>query len=170
MAGGKCRLSRIYGPAIIPLQLGAKNGLFQAFLTLAKTTSEVDPSASPYQRRGEATNPVSFEYELFRTPVQIDCPGISGALAPRVATWGQDAKIGKMSNPGWPARVSFRSNLVKPRLDPRALISPLVPCIEVCLAVPLAAYCSPRRWSCDGAEKCKNGKIWQCAIHPKLHN
>ena len=87
-----------------------------------------------------------------------------------VATWGQDAKIGKIGHLGWPARVGFRGGLVKPSLDPRALVSPLVPCIGVRLFVAFAAYCSPRGWSRDGAENSKKGKNWQRGTHRKLHS
>ena len=85
----------------------------------------------------------------------------------RVATWGQDANVGKIGHLGWPAMVGIRGDLVKPSLDSRALISPLVPCIGVWLAVTLAAYCSPRGWSRGGAESSKKGKIWQRGTHRK---
>ena len=61
-----------------------------------------------------------------------------------VTTSGQDAKIGKFGLLGRPTRVCLRGDLVKPRLDPRPLISALVPCIGFWLAVTLAACCSPR--------------------------
>ena len=61
--------------------------------------------------------------------------------------WGPDATIGKTGHLGWPARVSFRGDLIKPSLHPEALISPLVPCIGVWRAATLAACCYLRGWS-----------------------
>ena len=87
-----------------------------------------------------------------------------------VAPLGGDAKIGQIGHLGRPVRVGICGNRVKPSLDSRAWISPLVPCMHVWLAVTLAAYCSPRRWLRDRAEISKQGKIWQHGTHRKLHN
>ena len=87
-----------------------------------------------------------------------------------VTEWGPDAKIGKIGHIGWPVRVAFRCDPVKPSLDSRALVSPLVPCIGVGLAVMLAACCSLRGWSRDEAENSKKDKPWQRGTHRKLHH
>ena len=80
-------------------------------------------------------------------------------------------QFGKIGRVGRPARLGLRGDPVKPGPDSRALISPLVPCIGLWLAVTLAAYCSPSRWSHDGAEKnSKKYKIGQSGAHCKLQN
>ena len=84
--------------------------------------------------------------------------------------WGQDAKIGNIGHLGWPARVGIRNDLVRPSLDPRALPSPLVPCIGVWLAATLAPCCSPRAWSRDRTGNSRKGKVWQRGKHRKLHS
>ena len=62
------------------------------------------------------------------------------------------------------------SNHIKPSLDSGALIFPLVPCMEVTLAVTLAARCSPRGWSRVRAENSKRREFWQRGTHRKLLN
>ena len=89
---------------------------------------------------------------------------------PGVATWGQDAEIGKIGHLRWPTRVGFCGDLVKPSLDLQALTPSLVSCIRVCRVVTLAACCSPRGWPPDGGENSKEEKIWQRGTHRKLHN
>ena len=56
----------------------------------------------------------------------------------------QNGKIGRLGRPSW---VGSLGDLVAPSLDSRPLISPSVPCLEIWLAVTVAAYCSPRGWS-----------------------
>ena len=58
--------------------------------------------------------------------------------------WVHNCQNGRVGRPGRPSRVGNLGDLVTPRLDSRPLISPLVPCLGVWLAVALAAYCSPR--------------------------
>ena len=101
--------------------------------------------------------------------MQLGFPGIPGILEPRNRHVESGAKIGQIGHLGWLARVDIRGDLVRPTLDSLALISPMVPCIRVWLAVPLAACCSPRGWSRDGAENSKKGKNWQCGTHCRLH-
>ena len=88
----------------------------------------------------------------------------------RVATCGQEAKIGKIGRLGRPTRVGLCGDLVLPSLDSWALISPPVPSIGIWLVVRLAAYCSPRGWSRDGAEHSKKYKIGQRGTHRKWYN
>ena len=63
-AGPNSPLSRRRGPAIIPQELVAENGLFQPKLILAQKNSKIDPSSGPARGRDEATDPMSFAYEL----------------------------------------------------------------------------------------------------------
>ena len=58
--------------------------------------------------------------------------------------WVHNCQNGKIGRLGRPARVGNVGDLVAPSLDSRPLISPLVPCPGLWLAVTLAAYCSPR--------------------------
>ena len=94
-------------------------------------------------------------------------PLIAGSNSPLSSRYG---KIGKIGHLGWPTRVGICGDLVKRSPDSQALISPLVPCIGVCLAVTLAACCSPRGWSRDGAENSKGCKIWQRGTLGNLHS
>ena len=58
--------------------------------------------------------------------------------------WIHNCQNGKIGRLGRPSRVGNLGNFVAPSLDSQPLISPLVPCPELWLAVTLAAYCSPR--------------------------
>ena len=60
------------------------------------------------------------------------------------AKCGQDAQNGKIGRLGRPSRVGNLGDIDAPSLDSQPLISPLVPCPGLSLAVTLAAYCSPR--------------------------
>ena len=118
----------------------------------------------------EATNPVLSEYNVSKGPMQLSSTRFSGLFAPRgrhVWSGCQNCQIGRL---GRQARVGFHGDLIEPSLVSGALISSLPPCIGVWLAVTLAAYCSPRRWSRDGAENSKKCDIGQCRTHRKLHN
>ena len=53
----------------------------------------------------------------------------------------QNGEIGRLLRP---SRVGNVGEFVAPSLDSRPLISPLVPCPGLWLAVTLAANCSPR--------------------------
>ena len=61
--------------------------------------------------------------------------------------WVHNCRNGKIGRLGRPSSLGNLGDLVTPSLDSRPLISPLVPCLGVWLAVTLAAYCSPRGWS-----------------------
>ena len=58
--------------------------------------------------------------------------------------WVHECKKGKIGHLGRPSWVGSLGDLVAPSVDSRPLISPLVPCLGIWLAVTLAAYCSPR--------------------------
>ena len=103
--------------------------------------------------------------------MQLGSPRFLGIVAARGPHVGSECQnIGKISHLGWPTRVGFCGDIVKPSFDPRAFVSALVPCIGVWLHVMLAAWWSPRGWSRNGAENSKKGKIWQRRRHSKLHN
>ena len=71
-AGPNSPLSQIYGPAIIPQELVAENGLFQPKLKLTQKSPRIDPSSGPARGRNEATDPMPFEYE---PPEALTQPG-----------------------------------------------------------------------------------------------
>ena len=77
-----------------------------------------------------------------------------------VAMSDQDAETGKIGHFVRATRVGFRGDLAELTLNSWDLISPLVPCIGLWLAVTLAACCSPR-----DSKKCKIG---QRDAHHKL--
>ena len=63
-AGPNSTLSQRYGPAIIPQELVAENGLFEAQTDISFKISKIDPSSGPARGRDEATDPMPFAYEL----------------------------------------------------------------------------------------------------------
>ena len=71
-AGPNSHLRQRYGPAIIPQELVAENGLFQLKLILAPKISKIDPSSGPARGRDESTDPMPFEYQL---PGALTQPG-----------------------------------------------------------------------------------------------
>ena len=154
-------------PPLSPTSSGLKNGLFQPILTMAQKSPKLTAQAG---RTRAGANPVPFQYQLLRGPMQLGSCRFPGIVAPRGRHVGSGCRIGKISHVGWLSRVGFRGDPIKPSLDSRACISPLVPCIEVWLAVTLAACCSPRGRFRDGAENSKKIKIWQRGTHRKLHN
>ena len=64
MAGSNSPLTQRYGPAVIPQELVAENGLFQPKLILAQKISKIDLSSGPARGRDEATDPMRFAYDL----------------------------------------------------------------------------------------------------------
>ena len=58
--------------------------------------------------------------------------------------WVHNCQNGTIGRLGRPTRVGNLGDRVAPSLDSQPLIPPLVPCLEIWLAVTLAAYCSPR--------------------------
>ena len=71
-AGPNSILGQRNGPANIPQELVAENGLFQPKLILAPKNSKIDPSSGPARGRDEAPDPMPFEYEL---PGALTQPG-----------------------------------------------------------------------------------------------
>ena len=61
-----------------------------------------------------------------------------------IQTGSEIAKMAKSAVSGDQSRVGNLGDFVAPSLDSRPLISPLVPCPGLSLAVTRAAYCSPR--------------------------
>ena len=82
--------------------------------------------------------------------------------------WVHECQNGKIGRPGQPSWVGNLGALVAPSLDSLALISPLVPCLGIWLAVTLAAYCLPRGWTRGWGRKqhaVQRGGSW---IAPKV--
>ena len=71
-AGSDSSVSQRYGPAIIPQDLVAENGLFQPKLKLTRKISKIDPSSGLARGRDEVTDPMPFEYDL---PEALTQPG-----------------------------------------------------------------------------------------------
>ena len=130
-AGPNSSLSQRYGPAIIPLELVAENGLFQPKLILAPKTPKLIPGPDPPE--------VGTRQLTLCAPSRVRASGRHG-----FAKWGQDAQNGKIGRLGRPSRVGNPGDIDALSLDSQPLISPVVPCPGVSLAVMLAAYCSPR--------------------------
>ena len=144
MAGPNSPLSERYGPAIIPQELVAENGLFQPKLKLAPKTPKLTPRPDPPEERKRqltlcpsSTN--SLEPSPNLVPSEIPASGHHGLV-----TWGHDRQNGKIGRLGRPSRVGNLGDIDAPSLDSQPLISPLVPCPGLSLAVTLAAYCSAR--------------------------
>ena len=73
----------------------------------------------------------------------------------QIAKWAQDATIGKTGRLGRPSRL----DILEPNQNTRAFILPLLRCLRVWLAVMQVSYCTPRRWSGNGAQDSKICKI-----------
>ena len=143
-AGSNSTLSQRYGSAIIPYDLVAENGLFQPQLILAqkspKLTPRLDlPEVGTRQLTLCPSSPNSLEPSPNLVPSEVPASGHHGFVK-----WGHDCQNGKIGRLGRRSRVEKLGDFVAPSLDSRSLISPLVPCPELSLAVTLAAYCLPR--------------------------
>ena len=139
MADPNFSLGRRCSPAIIPRELAAENGLFQPILILAQKNPKWTPQ--PGRTRAGAKQPTlspSNQNSLKALCNYVSQDPVASWLH-GVATWRPDAKSSKIGRLGRQTRVGFRGDLVEPGLDSRDLISPLVPCIGVWLAVTLAA-------------------------------
>ena len=82
--------------------------------------------------------------------------------------WVHECTNGKNCRPGRPSWVENLGDLVALSLDSRPLISPLVPCLGIWLAVTLAAYCSPRAWSHGWSRKQRAVQRGGSCIAPKV--
>ena len=143
-AGLNSALSQRYGSAIIPWELVAENGLFQPKLILAPKSPKLTPRPDP---------PEVGMRQLTLCPWSTNFPEPSPNLVPSevpasgrhgFAKWGHDCQNGKIGRLGRPSRVGNLGDIDAPSLDSQPLVSPLVPCPGLSLAVTLAAYCSPR--------------------------
>ena len=142
--GPNSTLSERYGPAIIPQELVAENGLFQPKLILASKSPKLTPRPDPPEVGTRqltlcpsSTN--SLEPSPNLVPSEVPASGHHGLV-----TWGHDRQNGKIGRLGRPSRVGNLGDIDAPSLDSQPLISPLVPCPGLSFAVTLAAYCSPR--------------------------
>ena len=104
----------------------AKNGLFQPILTMVQKSRKSTPQTGNTRVAPDQPTLYPSSTNYFKGLCNL-VPSESLASARHgFAMWGQDAKIGKIGHLGGPARVGFRGDLVKPSLEPRTLISPLV--------------------------------------------
>ena len=143
-AGPNSPLSQRKGPAIIPWELVAENGVFQPKLILAPETPKSTPRPDPLEVGTRQltlcpslTN--SLEPSPNLVPSEVPASGHRGFVK-----LGHNCSNGKISRLRRPSTVGNLGDFVAPSLDSRPLISPLVPCPGLSLAVTLAAYCSPR--------------------------
>ena len=142
--GPNSPLSERYGPAIITQELVAENGLFQPKLILTQKSPKLTPRPGPpavgtRQLTLCASHTNSLEPSPNLVPSEVPASGHHGFV-----TWGHDCQNGKIGRLGRPSRVGNLGDIVAPSLDSQCLISPLVPCPGLSLAVTPAAYCSPR--------------------------
>ena len=96
MAGPNSTLSRRYGPAIIPQELVAENGLFQPKLILAQKSPKLTSCPDPPEvgTRQLTLCPLSTNFlEPSPNPVPSEVPA-SGHHG--FVKWGHDAKITKI--------------------------------------------------------------------------
>ena len=143
-AGPNSTLSQRYGPAIIPQELVAENGLFQPKLILAPKTPKLThrpdlPEVGTRQLTLCPSHTNSLEPSPNLVPSEVSASGHHGFVK-----WGHNCQNGKIGRLGRPSRVGNLSDIDAPSLDSQPLISPLVPCPGLWLAVTLAACCSSR--------------------------
>ena len=144
MAGPNSSLGWRYGPAIIPLELVAENGLFQPKLILAQQYPKLTPCPDPPEVGTRQltlcpSHTNSLETSPNLVPSEVPASGHHGFVK-----WGHNCQNSKIGRLGRLSRVGNLGDFVAPSVDSRTLISPLVPCPGLSLAVTLAAYCSPR--------------------------
>ena len=142
-AGPNFPLSQRYGPAIITQELVAENGLFQPKLILASRSPKLTPRPDPPEVGTRqltlcASHTNSLEPSPNLVPSEVPASGHHGFV-----TWGHDCQNGKIGRLGRPSRVGILGDIDAPSLESRPLISPVVPCPGLSLAVTPAAYCSP---------------------------
>ena len=143
-AGPNSSLSQRHGPAIITQELVAENGLFQPKLKLTQKSPKLTPRPDPPEvgTRHLTLCPLStnsMEPSPNLVPSEVPASGHHGFV-----TWGHDCQNGKIGCLGRPSRVGNLGDIDAPSLDSQPLISPLVACPGLSLAVTPAAYCSPR--------------------------
>ena len=95
-AGSNSSLSQRYGPAIIPQELVAENGLFQPKLILAPKTPKLTPRLDPPEVGTRQltlcpSSTTSLEPSPNLVPSEVPASGQHGFVK-----WGHDAKITKI--------------------------------------------------------------------------
>ena len=143
-AGPNSSVRQRYGPAIIPWELVAENGLFQPKLMIAPKSPKLTPRPDPPEVGTRQltlcpSHTNSLEPSPNLVPSEVPASGHHGFVK-----WGHNWQNGKIGRLGRPSRVGNLGDIDAPSLDSQPLISPLVPCPGLSLAVTLAAYCSPR--------------------------
>ena len=144
-AGPNSTLSQRYGPAIIPQELVAENGLFQPKLILATKSPKLTPRPDPPEVGTRQLTPCPSSTNSLEPSPNLAPSEVPASGHHRFVTWGHDCQNGKIGRLRRPSRVGNLGDVDAPSLDSQPLISPLVPCPGLSLAVTLAAYCSPRK-------------------------
>ena len=126
-AGPNSSLSQRYGPANIPQELVAENGLFQPKLILAQKSPKLTPCPDPPEVGTRQltlcpSHTNSLEPSPNLVPSEIPASGHHGFVK-----WGPDCQNGKIGRLGRPSRVENLGDIDAPSLDSQPLISPLVP-------------------------------------------
>ena len=123
-AGPNSTLSQRYGPAIIPQELVAENGLFQPKLTLAQKSPKLTPCPDPPEVGTRqltlcpsSTNSLKPSPNL--VPSEVPASGHHGCVK-----WGHDAKITKnwRHSHAWLARPGQGQWLTGQEAGPRTSI------------------------------------------------
>ena len=156
-------MSRLYGPAIIPKELGAENGLFQPIPTMAQKGPKLTPQLGNTRAGARQPTPHTSGRNSPKAPCNLVPPDSPAVWRHEVATWGQDAQIDKIGHLGWSTRVGLLGDFVKPSLDPRASITLLVSCIGVWPAVTLAACRSRGDGHTTGQKTARKGNFGNVA-------
>ena len=137
-------LSQRYGPTTIPQELVAENGLFQPKLILAPKTPKLTPRPDPPEVGTRQLTLCPSHTNTLEPPPNLLPSEVPASGHHGFVKWGHDCQNGKIGRLGRPSRVGNLGDIDAPSLDSQPLISPLVPCPGLWLAVTLAACCSSR--------------------------
>ena len=143
-AGPNFLLSERYGPAIIPWELVAENGLFQPKLILVPKTPKLTPRPDPPEVGTRQLTPCPSSTNSLKPSTNLVPADVLASGHHGFVKWGHNCQNGKIGRLGRPSRVGTLGDIDAPSLDSQPLISPLVPCPRLWLAVTLAACCSSR--------------------------
>ena len=158
MAGCNSPLSRGYGPAIIPKNLGAESGLFQTNLILAQRSAQLTHRSA--HMRAVVKHPTLYPSSTnpLRALSNLSPSDSAPFWSHGVTKWDQDAKICKTIRFGLTPGEAFMAISLSQASMQCPLILPLTLCSGAWLAVPLATCCPSRGWSRDGAQNSTRGR------------
>ena len=95
-AGPKSSLSQRYGPAIIPQELVAENGLFQPKLILAQKSPKLTPRPDPSEVGTRQLTLCPLSMNSLEPSPNLVPSGVPASGHHRFVKWGHDAKITKI--------------------------------------------------------------------------